>query len=204
MLYQASLDNIFLSETRLTKIILFGTSLRLDLTWTVSGLKHWNRISSLIEVKLWMRLMHLMNLLWDGWLCLTKRIALRVLWKAANTVLCTARVFIVTAIRIHNLLLLMLHVASLTQSHLLEVLQLWYYHLRWILACVCNCKRIALDGHRSEMWSYREPKWKSWIRVWSLIYKVVGCLERRGVAVLRHVTWRLNWSHFRANILVLL
>ena len=204
MLHQVSLASFFLGETGLTEVVLFGAGLSLDLTRTVSGLKHWNGISSLIEVKLRMRLMHRMNLLGERRLCLTKRIVLRILWKTANTVLCTARVFVVTAIRIHHLLLLLLHVTSLTQSHLLEIFQFWYHHLRWILAHIADCKRIALDGHRSKMRSSREPKWQTRIRVWSLIHQIVGCFEGRSVAVLRHVTWRLNWSHVRAGFLVLL
>ena len=79
MLHQARLDSLFLSETGLAKVILFGTGLSLDLTLSVFGLKHWSRISSLVEVKLWVRLMHLSDLLGERSLCLTKCIVLRVL-----------------------------------------------------------------------------------------------------------------------------
>ena len=138
-----------------------------------------------------MRLVHLMNLLREGLLCLTKCV-LWILRQSATTVMCTTRLFIETTVRVNHLLLLLLHVASLTKSHLVHI-QFRNHPLRRILSHISNSERITLNGHCSEMWSSTESKWKSRIRVWTLIYEIVGCFKRRSVAVLWHITgWLCN------------
>ena len=129
MLYHVRLAKILMGVARLAEIILFGACLSLLLTLSESRLEYgWTRISPLIEGKLWVRLVHLMNLLWEGLLCLTKCV-LRILRQSTTTVMCTTSLVIETAVRVDHLLLLLLHVASLAQSHLLH-LQFRNHHLR--------------------------------------------------------------------------
>ena len=157
LLHQIIRAGLLLSMTGWAKVIMSGACLSLVLTLGVAGLeRRWYRISSLIEQKLLMRLMHLMNLLRERWLCLTKRV-LRILRKTATTVSTTSLV-VETAIGVHHLLLLLLHVASLAQSQLLQ-LKFRHHHVWCTLANIRDCEGVTLNGHRSEVRSCPEPKW---------------------------------------------